>query len=145
MRGFCSIVLGLLACDCDVHTCTLMDCNGAPSKVALVDDSGGSVAAKGEYRSSGRNHDVSATAFDCNDARSPAHCEDGVLLLNAPGGHDSKDEIRFELANGEFTDWQPVALTITEHTDSDFNGPGCSCTWYTAVVEPVVVPSEARP
>jgi hypothetical protein len=34
-------------------------------------------------------------------------------------------------------------LDITTHTEPEFNGPGCPCTWYTATAEPFVVPANA--
>jgi hypothetical protein len=53
-------------------------------------------------------------------------------------------EVRFEVANGAWSEWQEVVLDLTERTDPDFNGPGCPCTWYTATARAIVVPVDAR-
>jgi hypothetical protein len=76
---------------------------------------------------------------------SDSDCNDNVVsaapLYRGPG---STIEVRFELANGGWTEWQPVALTFERHTDPDFNGPGCECSWYTATAEPILVPAGAQ-
>jgi hypothetical protein len=69
---------------------------------------------------------------------------DGVVrssdITHSP---DSIAELRFGLDDGSFTQWQPLELDFQRHTDPDFNGDGCSCTWYDASAL-VIVPGAAR-
>lgn len=53
-------------------------------------------------------------------------------------------ELRFAGADGSLLSWQVVPLEVERHTDPDFNGAGCSCSWYVAKPASVIVPSEAR-
>jgi hypothetical protein len=114
--------------------------------LALVDESGQGVAAKGEYR----NSQGFSQPFDCtlaHNVTSPfAACQGNVVQLDAvdlqPG---ATYEIHFEAENGEWSEWLPVPLQPTQHTDPDFNGPGCECSWYTGQAQPLVVPAAVRP
>ena len=51
-------------------------------------------------------------------------------------------ELRYQRADGSFTDWQAIDLPLEAETDPDFNGPDCPCTWYRARAEPRVVPTD---
>jgi hypothetical protein len=53
-------------------------------------------------------------------------------------------ELRFARADGSMTPWQVVPLELERKTDPDFNGPGCSCSWYIAQPASVTVPADAR-
>lgn len=115
-------------------------------QVALVDDDGEVVAAKGEYRAGTGHTDSFVVQFDCErDEANYVHaCVDGELLAGPPFAEDFFLEVRFELPDATFTEWLPVPLEITSETDSDFNGEGCPCTTYSGSAEPFVVPAEAR-
>jgi hypothetical protein len=137
--------LASAACQGD-RTCTLAECVGDPIEVALVDEAGAGVAARGELRGL---DSVEPARFDCFDDPGASEvdfpCYDGLIRPFAYNlAPDERLELRFQLADGSSTDWQPLDLAITSHTDPDFNGPGCSCTWYTATTTPIVVPAEAR-
>jgi hypothetical protein len=147
-----SLVLGagclLIGCSSE-RSCNAMACGGLPLALALQDDAGDPVAARGEYRSN--TPGSVASAFDCSFERGDAsptpnlQCRDGVIL-NAI--HDVRPgtvvEVRFELNAGGLSDWQNVPLQVTERTDPDFNGPGCPCTWYSGTARAITVPTEAR-
>jgi hypothetical protein len=149
-RGWCLLALGACAiasaCDDLPHECASADCAGALPVVALVDEAGNPVAARGEQRSADYPA-APATTFDCEpaDAGQPTLCADGQLLLSVFGERrGTRVELRFQLQDGSWSDWQVLDLDITSHTDPEFNGPGCPCTWYTATAEPLAVPVEAR-
>ncbi len=148
LGGPFAVFCGLLAgCSDDPLTCTLADCGGSLPSTQLVDDMGQPALARGEQRT---RQMPSPLFFDCTvTLMSPGPpgqvaCENGVIFVgdNAYPGNDV--ELRFELPDGSFTEWQEVELSYTSHTDPDFNGPGCSCTWYTATATPVLVPALAR-
>ena len=136
----------LSACGADGHSCTLKGCVGGPVRVQLVDDAGTPVAARGEYEA---NRDGEARSFDCTvtpeSSSYDADCTDGQVTVfpfySNPG---TTLRFRFELADGSFSEWQAASLDYESHTDPDFNGPGCPCTWYDATSGPVVVPAQAR-
>jgi hypothetical protein len=135
------------ACGDGTHECATARCGGALPVVALVDEAGNPVAARGEQRSADYPA-APATAFDCEpaDAGQPTLCARGQLLLSVFEAHPgTRVELRFQLRDGSWSDWQVLALDITSHTDPEFNGPGCPCTGYTATAQPIVVPVEARP
>jgi hypothetical protein len=124
-----------------------MGCGGVPLALALVDDAGDPVAARGEYRSN--TPGSVASPFDCSfqqgDASPNLQCPDGSLITAIYDPRpDTAVEVRFELTEGGMSDWQDAPLEVTEHTDPDFNGPGCSCTWYTGTARAITVPTEAR-
>jgi hypothetical protein len=134
------------ACDVGPHECASASCRGNVPEVALVDEAGNPSAARGEQRSADYP-ESSATAFACEpgDAGQPTLCPDGQLLLSVFGERPgTRVELRFQLRDGSWSDWRVLDLDITSHTDPEFNGPGCPCTWYTATAEPLVVPVEAR-
>jgi hypothetical protein len=113
----------------------------------LVDDAGDPVAARGEYRSNMPGSVPSA--FDCSpagaDASPELQCPNGVILSTIYDVRSNTSlELRFELNEGGLSDWQSVPLEVTERTDTDFNGPGCPCTWYDATAQPITVPIAAR-
>jgi hypothetical protein len=88
-----------------------------------------------------------SAAFDCSRSsqNGPGDiCTDSVLFFRIPLHPESFVEVRFELQDGSMSEWQVVSLELSKHTDPDFNGPGCSCTWYSATVAPVVVPANAK-
>jgi hypothetical protein len=126
-------------------TCTLAGCGGL-SELALIDDDGNPARARGEFRSTGTEPTSQQTVpFDCAPAPPNAGCSDGVLLIDLPiAPARPVVDVRFELSEGTWSAWQTLDLEITEHTEPDFNGPGCSCTWYTATAAPIVVPAAAR-
>jgi hypothetical protein len=144
MQGTWLLWTGLSCSSCLGQTCHLVDCGGFV-EVALVDEAGSAIAAvRGEYREGLQPGTVSSFACDANNAPSAGRvtCKDGKLSLQAARNLDAIDEIRFQLADGTFTEWQEVTLRVREHTDPDFNGPGCSCSWKSATAEPVVVPAQ---
>jgi hypothetical protein len=126
-------------------TCTLKGCGGL-SELALIDDDGEPARARGEFRSTDTEPTSQQTVpFDCAPARPNAGCSDGVLLIDLPiAPPRTVVDVRFELSDGTWSAWQTLDLEVTSHTEPDFNGPGCSCTWYTATAAPIVVPPEAR-
>lgn len=148
----CSLALGacLAAGACandDTLTCTLADCGGTLGDIVLVDEAGEPAAARGEYRRSNAPEPATPTPFDCSPAAAgrPSPCDGGRLSPAVDGIQpDTSVEMRFRLHDDSWSAWQPLALDITSHTDPDFNGPGCECTWYTATAAPIVVPAEAR-
>ncbi len=125
-----------------------MACLSLPTVVSLVDDAGAPVAARGERRTNRESQLGVALPFDCGltaDA-GVAPCRNGFLFY--PEDHLAPGidfEVRFALADGSFTAWQPVPLELERHNDPDFNGPGCPCSWYNAAPTSVIVPAEARP
>jgi len=138
---------GLLpACGADTHSCTAKGCVGGPVDIQLVDDAGAPVSARGEYKT---NRNSETRSFDCSvtpeSSNLDADCTDGQVtvfpFIADPG---TTLQFRFALADGSLTDWQGIRLDYESETDPDFNGPGCSCTWYNATSEPAVVPAEAR-
>jgi hypothetical protein len=139
-------LFGLLAA-CGDQTCSAALCSGSALQLPLVDEAGASVPARGEYRT---NRELpEQRPFDCTvgprASDFDSDCNDNVVLA-APlyRGPGSTVEVRFQQADGSRTEWQDVALTFEYHTDPDFNGPGCGCSWYTAVAEPIIVPAGAR-
>jgi hypothetical protein len=138
----------LAGCGEDGGSCTARDCPSTLPRLALVDDTGQPVGARGELRN---NLSGAPQPFDCTLSNGPPTatnrigCEDGVLAtqdMNLDG--DTRIELRFERAGGGLSEWQTVALDITSNTDADFNGPGCPCTRYEATAAPVLVPVNAR-
>lgn len=132
---------------CDDQPCERAACGGEVMRVALVDDEGELVAAKGEYRAGSLRTDSFVVSFDCdrNEASDTYACVDAELSVGPPWSEDFFLEVRFELPDGTFTEWQSVPLEVTSETDPDFNGEGCPCTTYSGSAEPFVVPAEARP
>jgi hypothetical protein len=126
-----------------------MDCAGILSDIVLVDEAGEPASARGEYRSSNSWSSTGPARFDCTagpaDAASARPCVEGRVAVGSVDMQpDARAEVRFELRDGSWSEWQSLALDITSHTDPEFNGPGCPCTWYTATAAPIVVPAEAR-
>lgn len=138
-----------------------MECLSLAPSLSLVDEFGQPASARGETRTS--QAPLATQPFDCNLDRGPsgradgpgwpfpadagpgAACQDGIVkppvfTLNP---RDTVD-VRFELADGSISDWQPVDIELTKHTDPDFNGPDCPCTWYDGTAAPIVVPADAR-
>jgi hypothetical protein len=123
----CFSVGALFGCGSD-RECTDADCVGK-FVIAPVDDAGAPVAARGEARNA-----RGITSFPVNGE---------YLLWDSAISPNDAAEIRFELADGSFTPWQPIPVNYERHTNPDFNGEGCSCTWYDASAR-VVVPADAR-
>jgi hypothetical protein len=145
MRSYVLLVVGLvtLATGCMTTNCDDAGCVGKRVTVALVDDSGAPVNARGEL-SYAHHWDRS---FDCSlesNVLNDADCEDGVLTLESVLNADDTLKVRFEREDGSVTDWQPVELKIEKKVHRDFNGPDCDCTAYEGTAEPVLVPEEAR-
>jgi len=150
VRGCTWLVVGVLGsgflsgCE-DDGECTLVGCSGGTLKVTLVDDAGAVALARGELRT---NRRPDPRRFDCT--REPSNgssntCRAGVVQLYPETlTPSSLVEFRFERSDGSLSEWQPVEIAYEQHTDPDFNGPGCGCSWYTFTPEPVLVPVDAR-
>jgi hypothetical protein len=139
----CLVGVGLTAQGCNMQSCTLMAAVGPPVRVALVDDAGAPVVARGEVRYS---HHREST-FDCSASPTSgrqASCEEGELDLEPLYNRTDTIALRFRLDDDSFTDWIAVDLTIQSSTDPDFNGPGCEATTYSGTAKPVIVPEAAR-
>ncbi len=136
--------VALPGCGVFPKVCNDMGCIGS-AEVALVDAAGDPVAPSGELRRVGGSVDL--RPFDCaatsDVVTEYAECENGVLVLGYLGDRAERFELRFELEGAEWSDWQEVQLELTPHTDPDFNGPGCECTWLEGRAEPLVVPADA--
>ena len=82
---------------CLPHSCTDIGCVGGDVAVALVDDSGAPVAARGEVRRSAHRE----VTFDCTVASSgggaEADCVNNVLQLDPVNGNRETTELRFRL------------------------------------------------
>jgi hypothetical protein len=141
-RFVCLWAVWSLACGDDVHTCTAKACGGLPPSIPLVDERGLPVVARGEIQ----NPDgTQPSTFDCTVSAPGSSCQTN-LVFTGEDAYWRRElvQIRFEQTDGSFTPWEPVDIQITSHTDPDFNGPDCSCTWYTAMAPSVVVPVTAR-
>ncbi|HEY6081383.1 MAG TPA: hypothetical protein VIW29_21355 [Polyangiaceae bacterium] len=136
-------LLGACLPDDSLRTCTLKGCLGSGVTLALVDEQGGMAAARGEI-----NLQESPSPFDCTaapDANSnDRDCEEGVIQLGPPNDPNSTLELRFQLPDGSFEEWQAVPLTVQRRVLKDFNGPGCDCVVFEGTAMPVVVPEAAR-
>lgn len=134
---------GVVVSGCN-QTCTDMGCVGQRVEVALVDDAGTAVAARGEIRYSGQQ----TKAFDCTvdapAAVSDASCEEGKLQMDPIYNDADELDIRFERVDGTLSGWQPVPLAVDRRVLPDFNGPGCDCTMYDGHAAPVLVPADAQ-
>jgi hypothetical protein len=128
MWKFALCFVGFLFGCGDDRACTDADCVGTFVLVP-VDDAGLPVGARGEVR-----NDRGITTFPVNGT---------YISFDAAISPDDAAEIHFELPDGSFTSWQPLQIEYERHTDPDFNGEGCSCTWYNARTQ-VVVPGDAR-
>jgi hypothetical protein len=121
-----------------------MGCLGKTVDVALVDDAGDPIAARGEIRYSSHQEG----AFDCTVAPSAilgdVNCANDTLQIAAVYNDDDELDIRFEREDGSFSDWQPVPLTIERRVLADVNGPDCDCTVRDGTAEPVTVPAGAQ-
>jgi len=153
-------LLLLSACDALSEgplTCTLADCGGGTALIRLVDEGDRPVAARGEYRILGTGGSMQLPiAFNCTgengegetDAADAGRyydtCSGSFLAVWGAADPRRRVEVRFELALGGLTEWLPVSLNYVSHTDPDFNGPGCPCTWYEAQPRDLVVPDAAR-
>lgn len=139
--------LSLAACsDDDTLTCTAKACGGGTLSIALVDDAGNAVEARGQFRV---GDGLAPAFFDCTGSTQqtgsdPAFCKDSVIALDRWLSPDSIVELRYELAPDTYTEWERLQLQYTSHTERDFNGPGCDCTWYDAADRSTVVPEAAR-
>jgi hypothetical protein len=139
----CSLLAG---CGDDTQSCNDAYCTSVAPSIRLVDDAGQRAPARGEQRTRRKPAPLS---FDCTStagipAQGDLACENGLLSPGDETYPGNPVELRFELADGSFTEWREVELAYTSHTDPDYNGPGCPCTSYTATAAPVVVPFDAR-
>ncbi|HTV21083.1 MAG TPA: hypothetical protein VMG12_20500 [Polyangiaceae bacterium] len=127
--------------------CTLKGCGGGIEDLRFIDDTGAPALARSEFRTSDARGEAVQITLDCSPP-SGAHipgCSAGAFEFMALDfSPQTLVDVRFGRPDGSWTDWQPLPLTQTEHTDPDFNGPGCPCTWRTATTPPLVVPPDAR-
>jgi hypothetical protein len=116
-------------------------------RLAFVDESGVPVTASGERRTTSYPE---PRAFTCagQEALDGGSCGGGLVRFAPVGGNGitRQDvlELRFLLSNGSFSEWQPVPFDAEGHTDPDFNGPGCPCSWDDITFDPLLVPAGAR-
>jgi hypothetical protein len=125
------------------RSCADVACGGSYPPVALVDENGLPVVARGEVQN--RDLPEQPFPFDCTVSSPSSGCQGNAVVTGTWGvspGYVA--QIRFEQSDGSFTAWQPVRFHVTSRTDPDFNGPGCLCTRYTATAEDVIVPVSAR-
>ena len=141
------VLLGsLLGCG-ESRDCTFAACGGSTPELPFVDESGAPVTASGELRTTQLPE---PREFICWGQQAPRGepCGNGVLGFTHVGGHgiDRNDlvEVRFRLSDGTLTEWQPAAYDVERHTDPDFNGPGCPCSWDEITLEPMIVPAAAQ-
>jgi hypothetical protein len=112
-----------------------------------VDESGAAVTASGERRTTSHPE---PREFTCTgeQARDGSRCGEGVLrfALVGSGSIARQDvlELRFLLSDDSFSEWQPVPFDVEGHSDPDFNGPDCPCSWYVITFDPLLVPAGAR-
>jgi len=138
--------ISLAACE-ESHSCTLVGCGGVEPQLAFVDESEAPVTASGERRTT--SHPEPRT-FQCAGQWAPdaGSCGGGLIRFAQVGGNgiSRQDvlELRFLLSDGSFTEWQSVPLHVEGHTDPDFNGPGCPCSWDDITFDPLLVPAGAR-
>jgi hypothetical protein len=127
--------------------CTAVGCLGRVLEVTLLDENGAAAPARGEFRDTASGYP--AQEFDCSvdpdDTFNDLDCFDGTIRLDpffvTP---EMELEVRFQMAEGDYSDWESVALQITDRVIEDFNGPGCDCTVYDAFGSVVEVPAGAR-
>jgi hypothetical protein len=119
--------------------CRLPECLSTWVQVALVDEAGESVSARGQLRS---NESQAPRRFDCSEDQSTpdlgARCVDGSLSLYSYPG--ATLEVRFAFADNSFGDWQTLE---TEVTVRQVGEPGCSSPCLSAMSR-AVVPEGAR-
>jgi hypothetical protein len=143
LLGVYAICWLLSGCQWFGHSCTDMACLGPATKLQFVDEDGQPVEAKGELRDADGTH-----AFDCadppRDSWFEVTCSGGTLSKRAPDSEHTTNEVRFVKDDGTLSDWQPVALSVTRHTDEDFNGDGCPCSWFEGKTKPLLVLADAR-
>lgn len=138
-----AILGAVLVSGCEAHSCTAAGCGGESTSVSLVNERGEPMRVQGEARIRGPRYESSAAPFDCT--QDSFDCEGGVLSAAAPSSTEDVLELRFRLPDGGFTEWQTFDLEVSAHTDPDFNGPDCPCTWHEAAPLSVVVPDAAQP
>jgi hypothetical protein len=127
-------------------TCTAVACLGRVLEVGLIDENGTPAPARGEFRDTASGYP--AQPFDCtvnpDDTFSDLDCFDGTIRLDPFFVTPDMDlEVRFQLDDGNYSQWESVPLQITDRVIEDFNGPGCDCTVYDAFGTVVEVPSAA--
>jgi hypothetical protein len=115
-------------------------------EVGLIDENGAAALARGEFRDTASGYP--AQPFDCSvdpdDSFSDLDCFDGTIRLDPFFVTPDMDlEVRFQLDDGDYSQWEAVPLQITDRVIEDFNGPGCDCTVYDAFGTVVEVPSDA--
>jgi hypothetical protein len=152
------LILGaslLVACDDGLQACGEVGCpESSSTRIQLTDDQNRPIGARGEYRltwsSSGDRQ--APTPFDCpagtlrsGDAGpSTNNCRGTQVELWGKLEPGVLVEARFDLEQGGQTEWLELGFDYTRQTDPNFNGPGCSCSWYEAEARPFVVPAGAR-
>ena len=138
--------LSVFACN-ESHSCTLVQCIGVEPQLAFVDEGGVAVTASGERRTTSQPE---PRTFTCAGQEAPdgGSCGGGLIRFADVGGsgitRQDVLEVRFLLSDGSYSAWQPVPFEVEGHTNPDFNGPGCPCSWDDITIEPVVVPAGAR-
>jgi len=137
----------LLVSACGTPSCVLLACGSGPTTVFLRDDGGAPVIARGERRARWGDDLLPVQEFDCRPGANVGSepCVDGTFTMHVTYlSPDLTVELRFARPDGTFTPWQPIPLLLEPHTDPDFAGPDCPCTWYEAEPATVIVPAEAR-
>lgn len=131
--------------DTESRSCNPISCGGRPLEIRLSGNDADATRPSGEVRT---REPAERKPFHCGSSTNVStdpHCASGVLHLGPFGiGPETNIEVRFDMADGTFSDWQDVPLNITEHTLEDLGGPGCDCTYYTGTASPITIPAGAR-
>jgi hypothetical protein len=152
------LILGaslLVGCDSGFRACGEAGCGGNGfTLLEFVDDQNQPTGTRGEYRvTRTRGGEIqgpvpfacSAGAPGARDAGpSSDNCRGAQVELAGDLEPGAVVEARFDLAQGGQTEWLALQLDFTQHTDPEFNGPGCPCSWFEAQARPFVVPAGAR-
>jgi hypothetical protein len=123
--------------------CLPPECLSSSVQVALVDEAGESVSARGQLSG---NDSQAPRRFDCSEDRSTpdlgARCVDGSLSLSLHYSQLSPDamlQVRFAFADNTWRDWQTLAIQLSGQVVGE---PDCSSTCLRATAS-VVVPEGA--
>lgn len=139
----CLAVGALLACSDDERVCADVECFGLPVQVPLVDEDELPLAARGELRNPTTPQE--SFPFDCTAPWPDSKCQSNFVVTgNYVYSPEYAVEIRFVQSDDSFSSWQSVNLDFSRETNPDFNGLGCSCSYYSATAASVIVPVTAR-